>query len=150
MVARETRVGYKPNHISFGRFILSEQARRPVIQAAYAIAALAAATTKRSAGEGPHLADGYKVNTKSAPVIAGDATPRVGAEVYNETTKEGETESYAAAHEFGRGPGDRKSPRPLGRAGAAISGDPDFGSIQAAKPSPGGGSEWDDYWERNG
>ena len=122
---RETRTGYKPDHKSFGRFILSEQARAPAVAAARDIALLAAATTKRGTGEGPHLADGYKVNSKTAPVIAGDATPRVGAEVYNSTTKEGQTESYAAAHEFGRGVGDRKSPRPLGRAGAAIAGGPE-------------------------
>jgi hypothetical protein len=116
-MARETRTGYKPDHKSFGAFLLSEQSRRPAVQAAHAIAELATATTKRSKGDGPHLADNYKVNDKTAPVIAGDATPRVGAEVYNDL-------SYAAAHEFGRGRDDKKGPRPLGKAGAAIAGEP--------------------------
>lgn len=99
--------GYKPNHKSFGRFILSDQARKPAIEAARRIAARAAETAPKQTGR---LAAGYKVNDKTAPVVVG-GNPRVGAEVYN-------SEPHAAAHEFGNARTRKK--RILGKAGAAF------------------------------
>lgn len=117
-MARETRVGYKPDHKSFGEFMLSEQARQPAIEAARDIAKLAAENSRAAAGGGTHdsdgvsLADNYKVNEHTAPVIVG-GNPRVGAEVYND-------KRYAAAQEFGTGHRRRRGTRALRRAGAAV------------------------------
>lgn len=116
-MARETRVGYHADHKSFGRFMVSEQARQPAVEAAHDIARIAAENTRAASTGGTHregvaLADNYKVNDKTAPVVIG-GNPRVGAEVYNDLR-------HAAAVEFGTGKKRRKGTRALRRAGAAI------------------------------
>lgn len=84
---------YKPNHKSFGEFMVSEQARQPAIEAARDIAAALKVTVHRSPGPGPHLADSYEVNATTPPrLVAGEM--RVGAEVYSE-------DPAAAPEEFG-------------------------------------------------
>lgn len=108
MAKLETRTGYKPDHIDFGKFILSEQARQPAIEAAEDIRALAAVRVEKRSGK---TAESYKVNSKPEPVtIAGN--PRVGADVYSD-------EQSALAQEFGNAR-TRNPSRPLGKAGAQI------------------------------
>ena len=110
-MALERRRGYKPDHKSFGAFMLSEQARKPVARIAHElIIPLAVAKTPRSAEDKEHMADNYKVNESTAPVVAG-GNPRVGVEVYNDVR-------HAAAVEHGVG--KKKGARPLGKAGAAV------------------------------
>lgn len=96
---RETRQGYHPNNVSFGKFMLSEQARRPAVQAARHIRDVAKKTAARSDPkrkgrvEGQPLSASYHVNRKPAPVTI-DGNPRAIAEVYNNS-------KYAARREFG-------------------------------------------------
>jgi len=121
------KVGYYPDHKSFGAFLLSEQARKPAIKAAFDIAAIAKASADRStpgekgAGDGTHLADRYQVNPSTAPVVLA-GNPRVGAEVFNDSI-------YAARYEFGdaegvgrvqagnHGPGSRNLRKAGGKVG---------------------------------
>jgi hypothetical protein len=114
MVSTERRVGYKPDHKSFARFLLSDQARDPAVKAAHDIRDIAEATAPRSSdpdGEATHMADEFKVNSASPPVVAG-GNPRVGAEVYN-------SDPAAAPQEFGNAR-VRNPSRTLGRAGASV------------------------------
>lgn len=114
------RVRYKPHngagptrdnpYPGMAAFLLSDQARDPAVAAAKDIAAIARGTAPRSKGPGPHMADQFKVNPKSAPVSIG-GNPRVGAEVYNEA--EGAVQS-----EFGGYHTTRH--RMLGKAGGAV------------------------------
>lgn len=114
------RLRYRPHHGAgptkdnpypgMRAFLLSDQAREPAIAAGRDIAALAKTTSPRSSGPGPHMADQFKVNEKSAPVKIG-GNPRVGVEVYNE-------DRAAAPNEFGGKYNKRH--RMLGRAGAKI------------------------------
>ncbi len=99
---------YKPDNESFGRFMLSQQARRPVAEVAAKIAADAAQNGRRGEGEGPHYTDQYKVNAESEPVNIEPGGPRVGAEVFNDNIQ-------ATRDEFG----NKRNPkvRPLGKAG---------------------------------
>lgn len=121
------KVGYYPDHKSFGAFMLSEQARKPAIQAAGDIALIAKATAARStpgekgSGDGTHLADRYQVNENTAPVVVA-GNPRVGAEVFNDAV-------YSARYEFGdaekqgrvqagnHGPGSRNLRKAGGKIG---------------------------------
>ena len=109
-MALEQRTGYKPNHKEFGEFILSEQARRPAIEAAQHIAEIARARAPRGEGPGPHMADQYKVNENPAPVVLA-GNPRAGAEVFNEDIN-------ATRNEFGNK--RTKAHRTLGKAGAEV------------------------------
>jgi hypothetical protein len=106
-------VRYKMDNASFGAFMVSEQARRPAIEAAHDVAAIAAANTRASSGGVGDLASNYKVDEHTAPVvIAGN--PRVGAAVFND-------KRYAAAREFGAGGHTKgKGTRDLRRAGGAV------------------------------
>lgn len=112
---QEKRVGYRPDHKSFGAFLLSDQARDPVVEAAHNIATLAALRAPKG-GSGDTAAS-YKVNENSAPVLIA-SNLRVGAEVYNDATHEGAEKSYAAAAEFGKK--DSPGHRSLGKAGAEL------------------------------
>ena len=104
----EQRVGYKPDHKSFGEFILSEQARKPAIEAAQDIQALVRSRVTKRTG---HQAESYKVNEHPAPVSVG-GNPRATADVYSD-------DPAALADEFGNA--KRRNPgRPLGKAGAII------------------------------
>lgn len=107
-MALNTRTGFKPDHKEFGRFIMSEQARQPAVEAARDVAKIAAAN-EIAAGSKEHAAN-FKVNDKTPPVtVAGN--PRVGAEVYND-------DRHSAVREFGR---KRKGgTRALRRAGAVV------------------------------
>lgn len=109
----ETRRGYHPDHKSFGRFILSAQARKPAVEAAHDVAAHARTSAVREVGEGP-FADSFKVNAATAPVVVA-GNPRVGAEVYNDVR-------HAAVVEFGRTAGGerRGAHRILRRAGSSV------------------------------
>lgn len=107
-MALETRVGYRPDHRSMARFLLSEQARQPAVEAAEDIRALAASIVGKKTGK---TAAGYKVNDKTAPVVIG-GNPRVGADVFND-------EQAALAQEFGNAR-TRNPSRPLGKAGAIV------------------------------
>jgi hypothetical protein len=108
MMALERRTGYKPNHVDFGKFLLSEQARDPAVEAAHNIVTLVGIRAPRSTSK---LAESYKVNEDSAPItIAGN--PRVGAEVYSD-------DPAAAPQEFGNAR-VRNPSRPLGKAGAEL------------------------------
>jgi hypothetical protein len=105
-VALERRRGFRPDHKSFGRFMLSEQARKPAIGFSEAIADLAALTARRETGD---YAKSFKVNRKPLPIeVAGNL--RAIAEVYN-------SDRAAVTEEFG----NARQPNPqrtLGKAGA--------------------------------
>jgi hypothetical protein len=102
---------YKPDHKSFGQYMVSAEAREAPVAVAKDIVALLSTTVKRSSRPGEHLADSYRVNDQSAPVTI-DGNPRVGAEVYS-------NHPGAAPEEFGgRGGSKNKAKRWLGKAGA--------------------------------
>jgi len=114
------RLRYKPHHGAgptkdnphpgMAAFLVSDQAREPVVAAAKDIADLAKQLAPRGKGTGVHMADQFRVNEHTPPVNIG-GNPRVGAEVYN-------GDPAAAPNEFG----GRRNPRHrmLGRAGARI------------------------------
>lgn len=99
---------YKANNESFGRFMLSEQARRPVVEIAHKIAAEAKANGRRGNTAGPHYVDQYDVVATAPPVDIAPGGPRVGADVKNDNIQ-------ATRDEFG----NARTPkvRPLGKAG---------------------------------
>lgn len=89
-------VRYKPNHREMAKFMLSDQARRPAIDAAKDIVnALSGVVRRGSGAPGPEgrLADSYEVNENAEPVAI-DGNPRAGAEVYS-------SHPGAAPEEFG-------------------------------------------------
>ena len=118
------RIVFRPDHRSFGKFIRSEQMRRPVVAVAKDIAKLAGQyAPRRDKGKTPDcaaMADRFEVNRKpiQVPYPGGDimvgerySNLRVFVEVYNEARS-------AAPNEFG---GKRNARhRMLGRAGAAF------------------------------
>lgn len=93
---------YKPNHQSFGKFMLSRQIKAPVTDIARLIAIDAEANTPRATGD---LASSYEINDIT-PVIAG-GNPRAAAEVRNR-------DRAAAPQEFGNK--HVKGKRMLGKA----------------------------------
>lgn len=100
---------YKPDHgpKGLGGFLLSAQLLKPVLEVAHDIAEDAKENSPRSEGDGPHMADQFKVTPGAVITVAGN--PRVSAEVTND-------DPAAAPNEFG---GSRNKPRRmLGRAGA--------------------------------
>lgn len=107
-MALERRTGYKPNHKDFGRFILSEQARDPAVEAAHNIITLVQSRVTKKTGA---QAESYHVNENPAPVVL-DGNPRATADVYSD-------DPAALADEFGN-KNRRKPGRPLGKAGAEI------------------------------
>lgn len=116
----ERRDGFKPDHRSFGKFILTEEARKPALEVAAKVAALAAKTAPRSKrvrpGKTGHMADKFKVGKDE--YTAKNGNTRAGAVVSND-------DPAAAPNEFG-GPRNKKH-RMLGRAGAA------FGEFRGAE-----------------
>jgi hypothetical protein len=107
-MALERRTGYKPDHKSFGRFLLSEQARDPAVEAAHNIVTLVQSRVAKRTG---HQAESYKVNENPPPVTL-QGNPRAIAEVYSD-------DPAALADEFGNA--KRRNPgRPLGKSGAEI------------------------------
>lgn len=110
-------VVFRPDHKSFGRFILSEQMRDPVVEVCeQLIVPIAKANTPRSRGDKyargyvPHMQDQYRV-VREGGTMKVDRALRVQVLVVNDS-------GHAAAVEFG----NRliKRHRPLGRAGAAV------------------------------
>jgi hypothetical protein len=80
---------YQPNHGDFGKFMLSQQIKRPTEDIARLIALDAEANTPVKTGD---LASGYEVNDVT-PVVAG-GNPRAAYEVRNRN-------EAAAPQEFG-------------------------------------------------
>lgn len=109
---------YKPNFSSFGRFMRSDQVRRPVDRVAHDIADRAAKYSPRRkhgiAPPGTALADRYRVKTEAGEITV-DGHLRVKVEVFNSAPS-------AAPNEFGNKRNKRH--RMLGRAGA------DFGDFK--------------------
>lgn len=117
------RVWYKPNHRSFGAFLVSDQARDVTVEVAEDIALAAAGFSPQSSRggdqEGRRMKDQFKVK-RNAGTIKVSGNIRVKVEVENNARS-------AAPNEFGT---RRNKPyRMLGRAGAL------FGDF---KPEGGG------------
>lgn len=109
------RVVFRPDHKSFGEFILSDQVRDPVEEVSRDIAALARKFAPRRKGrgivpDGTAMADRFKVE-REAGTIKVSGNVRVKVVVYNEAPS-------AAPNEFGSKRNQRH--RMLGRAGAAF------------------------------
>ena len=106
-------VWFKPDHESFGKFILSEQVRDPVEKVAQAIAKRAGELApRRKSGvvpEGAAMADSFRVK-REAGTIKVSGNVRVKVEVFN-------SKRSAAPMEFGNDHVGRGH-RMLGRAGA--------------------------------
>lgn len=115
-MALERRRGFKPDHQSFGRFILSEQARRPAAKAAADIADYAQQIAPRGEeADADRYAESFEV-IQAGTYTAKNGNIRAIALVTN-------SNEAAPAVEFGRGPGaGREGPRgghrTLRRAGA--------------------------------
>ena len=106
------RAVFRPDHVSFGEFILSEQVRDVTAEVAADIADLAGQyAPRRKKGVTPNgqaMADRFKVNREAGTLrVAGNV--RVKVEVFNEAPS-------AAPNEFGSKRNKRH--RMLGRAGA--------------------------------
>jgi hypothetical protein len=81
---------FRPDHVSFGKFILSDQVRDPVHEIAIAISLVAKANTPRQGAHRrgrknntPHMQDLYRVE-KHAGTIKVDKAFRVKVEVHND------------------------------------------------------------------
>jgi hypothetical protein len=108
---------FRPDHKSFGKFILSEGMRDVTAEVAGDIMLLAKANTPRSAAHRtgrkkgtPHMQDLYRV-VREAGVIKVDKALRVKVEVVNDDPE-------SALVEFGSAHNKRR--RMLGSAGAAF------------------------------
>lgn len=108
-MALERRRGFKPDHKSFGTFILTEQARGPAVEASHDMVRTMKANAPRSAeGDGSHYADAFEV-VPAGSYTAQNGNRRAIALVTN-------ADDAAAANEFGDGPGaGREGPRGQGR-----------------------------------
>jgi len=113
----KTFVMFRPDHKSFGKFIMSTQMRKPVVEVAHEIAHAAAYYTPEKKGkgvvpDGTALKDRFEVNEEAGSLEVGPLNaPRVKVEVFNSARS-------AAPNEFG---GKRNARhRMLGRAGAAF------------------------------
>jgi hypothetical protein len=104
-------VVFRPDHKSFGEFILSE-GMRDVVAAVCSqeIVPLAIKFTPRGKGPGPHMQDSYSVKREGGTMKV-DRALRVMVLVENDV-------DHAAAVEFGNR--ITKRYRPLGKAGAAV------------------------------
>lgn len=91
------RARYRPNHVSFGQFIMSEQAMKPTMQVAQAMKRTMRATAPRSSDRrGRPYADSFAVRANWKGIVAGKyRNRRVAAKVIN-------TAAHAPALEFGR------------------------------------------------
>lgn len=105
-MALEMRRGFKPDHKGIGRFMLSEQARRPAVQIAHEIIPVAKASTPIQSGD---LVGSYKVDERPPPAFVLPGGYRAVAKVTN-------TAPHAAAVEFGNK--RSRARRMLGRAAA--------------------------------
>jgi hypothetical protein len=104
---------YRPDHKSFGEFLLSQGLRDTVAKvAAEEILPLAIKNTPRSRGYTgkPHMQDQYRVVVQGGTMKV-DRALRVVVKVVNDS-------EHSAAVEFGNRLTKRH--RPLGRAGAAV------------------------------
>lgn len=105
-MALEMRSGYKPDHRGIGRFMVSEQARRPAIRIAHKIVPVAKADTPVQDGV---LINSYEVDERPPNVFVLPGGYRSVAKVVN-------TAPHAAAVEFGNK--RSRARRMLGRAAA--------------------------------
>lgn len=104
-------VVFRPDHKSFGEFLLSEGLRSTVAEVCQQeIVPIAKRNTPRSSGPGPHMQDQYSVKREGGTMKV-DRAFRVVVIVENDS-------DHAAAVEFGNN--ITKRHRPLGRAGAAV------------------------------
>lgn len=125
----ERRVVYVPDHESFGKFMLSQQVRKPVAEVAAKISELAGqlAPRRKARGVVPEdaqtLASSFKVKVEAGVITVNDAfpAPRVKVEVYNE-------QRAAAPMEFGNQ--HVSGHRMLGRAGAQ------YGDLHSSRDLP--------------
>jgi len=113
-MAKTRRVTYKPDHKSFGQFILSEQMRDVTSEVAHDIARRAGqrAPKRKERGavpEGAQMADRFRVNREAGVLSVGEGGPRVMVHVFNDARS-------AAPNEFGSKRNKRY--RMLGKAGA--------------------------------
>lgn len=119
-------VMYVPNFESFGRFILSEQVRKPVAQVSRKIANRAGELSpRRKSGitpPGAALGDRFRVNVE-AGTLKVDGAHRVMVVVFNDARS-------AAPMEFGNDHVGKPGHRMLGRAGAEF-GDYKGGKVEA-------------------
>lgn len=104
-----TRAVYKPNHRSFGAFMLSERMRDATADVAKSVAELARSLAPRGEGDAAHMADMFEVDREAGTMKVG-GNRRVAVRVKNDS-------EHAAVNEFG-GKRNKRS-RMLGRAGAA-------------------------------
>lgn len=104
------RAKFKPDYREFHRFATSDQMLEPLYVAAHAIRTIAAATSPRSNGPGPHYADEYKVDTSPHNLKIGRFSRRI-VTIVNESPK-------AAPNEFDNR--RSKGGHYLAKAGAAI------------------------------
>lgn len=105
---------YRPNFRSFGRFIRSQQVRRPVIRVAHDIARRAGeyapkSETTKGGGNDGSLSESYDVRSEAGEMKV-DGHFRVKVEVFN-------SDSAAAPIEFGNSHLGKPGRRPLARAG---------------------------------
>lgn len=85
---------FVPDHESFGRFMLSEQAAKPVMLITNEIAQTARVTTPRSNKAHQHVADAYEVHPVVVAEIGDPPGPRIVGEITNSAPA-------ALANEFG-------------------------------------------------
>lgn len=111
-------VWYKPDHKEFGQFMRSDQMRDVTEEVAQDIAPAAAERSPVGEGEGPHMADQFRVR-RNAGFLKVSGNVRVRVDVYN-------SDPAAAPNEFGGRRNQRH--RMLGRAGAA------FGDFKGKEP----------------
>lgn len=121
-MALNTRHGFKPDHKSFGAFLMSPQALDPVQKAAKDVAELAGAAEHaldasggrtqdiRDEGDQPY-ADNFR--TEEGEVMTFDGNPRRTMRVFN-------NKRFAAVREFGYAPGHKGGTRSLRRAGSKV------------------------------
>ena len=91
------RVRYEENHVSFGQFMMSEQAMKPTMQVAHAMRRTMRATAPESHdNRGVPYKDSFAVRPNWKGIVAGKyRNRRVAAKVIN-------TADHAPALEFGR------------------------------------------------
>lgn len=117
-MALNTRHGFKPDHKSFGAFLMSPQALDPVQKAAKDVASIAQAAERAKdqtddieAAGGVSYADNFR--TQEGEVMTFDGNPRRTMRVFND-------KRYAARREFGSSPNHKGATRSLRRAGSKV------------------------------
>lgn len=102
-----TGKGFKPDHESFARFLMSQQALEPVREAAKDVAGIA----KQNEGGSGEYANNF--TTAEGPAMTFDGNTRRTMRVIND-------KPYAARREFGARPDHRGATRGLRTAGAKV------------------------------